>query len=86
MQLSLTSDQRIRVFCSDPAVGEAADHCTFLHLSQALGRGEQECLLCPELALATCHQGDCVSCSLISAGHQQGRKTILLVSNWSGVC
>lgn len=75
------------VFCSDLAAGEAVDHCTFLHLSEALGRGEQNCLLCTELALAAPHQdGDCVSCSLVSAGHWQGGKIIFSVSNWSGVC
>lgn len=75
------------MFCSDLAVEEAVGHCTFLHLSQALGRREQNCLLCTELALAAHHQdGDCVGCSLVSSGHGQGRKIIFLVSNWSGVC
>ena len=69
------------VFCSDRAVREAVDHCTFLCLSQALGRGEQNCLLCTELALGACHQdGDHVSCSLVSAGHGQGGKIIFLVT------
>lgn len=75
------------VFCSHLVIGEAVDHCTFLDLSQALGRGEQNCLLCTELALAACHQdGDCVSCSLFSAGYCQGGKIIFLVCNWSDVC
>lgn len=69
------------VFCSDLAVREAVDHWTFLHLSQAVGRGEQYCLLCTELALAACHQdGDHVNCSLLSASHWQGGKIIFSVT------